>query len=93
VVRPHEDLHGYAVLLRELIRTHGLPSMLYGDRTGIFVRNDQSWSLEEELAGEREPTQGGRILRALGIGYIPAPRQEHSAGRQVRLGATRSRSA
>lgn len=38
VVRPHEDLHGYAVLLRELIRTHGVPSMLYGDRTGIFVR-------------------------------------------------------
>jgi transposase len=72
VARPHEDLHGYAVLLRELIRTHGLPSVLYGDRTSIFVRNDRGWSLEEELAGEREPTQGGAMLRALGIGYIPA---------------------
>src|SRR5882672_606170 len=52
VARPHEDLHGYASLLRHMIRTHGVPASLYGDRTNIFVRNDTHWTLEEELAGE-----------------------------------------
>ena len=72
VARPHEDLHGYAALLRHVIATHGRPLALYGDRTNIFVRNDPHWTLEEELAGERSPTQAGRILRTLGIGYIAA---------------------
>lgn len=87
VARPHEDLHGYAVLLRDVARTHGLPAKLYGDRTGIFVRHDRRWTLEEELAGEREPTQGGRILRALGIGYIPA-RSPQAKGRIERFWGT-----
>ena len=87
VPRPHEDLHGYAVLLRELARTQGLPAKLYGDRTGIFVRHDRRWTLEEELAGEREPTHGGRILRALGIGYIPA-RSPQAKGRIERFWGT-----
>ena len=72
VARPNEDLHGYALLLRHVLRTHGVPLVLYGDRTGIFVRNDRHWSLEEELAGKRIPTQGGRMLQDLSIGYIPA---------------------
>lgn len=87
VAREHEDLHGYAVLLRDMIRAHGVPSTLYGDRTGIFVRNDRRWTLEEELAGKREPTQGGRILRALGIGYIPA-RSPQAKGRIERFWGT-----
>lgn len=85
--RPHEDLHGYALLLREMIRAHGVPAALYGDRTGIFVRNDPHWSLKEELAGEREPTQGGQILRSLGIGYIPA-RSPQAKGRIERFWGT-----
>ncbi len=72
VARPHEDLHGYAVLLRHVIAAHGLPLALYGDRTNIFVRTDRHWTIEEELAGERTPTQAGRILKSLGIGYIAA---------------------
>lgn len=72
VARPHEDLHGYALLLQHVFQTRGLPLALYGDRTNIFVRNDRHWTLEEELAGERTPTQLGQVLKQLGIGYIPA---------------------
>ena len=85
--RPHEDLHGYATLLQRLIEQHGLPATLYGDRTNIFVRNDRHWSLEEQLAGERDPTQGGRMLRELGIGYIPA-RSPQAKGRIERFWGT-----
>ena len=34
---------------------HGLPVTLYGDRLGVFVRNDAHWSLEEELQGAQHP--------------------------------------
>lgn len=87
VARPHEDLHGYALLLRNVIQRHGIPAALYGDRTNIFVRNDRHWTLEEELAGERHPTQGGRILRRLGIGYIAA-RSPQAKGRIERFWGT-----
>ena len=70
--RPHEDLHGYATLLRTLCTTYGLPVALYGDQLGVFVRNDVHWSLEEELRGTQDPTHFGRILQELGIGYIAA---------------------
>src|SRR5688572_23139441 len=59
--RPHEDLHGYATLLRLFCTTYGLPLALYGDRLGVFVRNDPHWTLEEELRGTQDPTHFGRI--------------------------------
>ena len=70
--RPHEDLHGYSVLLRMICTTYGLPLALYGDQLGVFVRNDAHWTLEEELRGTQDPTHFGRILQELGIGYIAA---------------------
>ena len=70
--RPTEDLHGYATLLQQLCTTAGLPLALYGDRLGVFVRNDPHWTLEEELRGTQDPTHFGRILQDLGIGYIAA---------------------
>jgi hypothetical protein len=70
--RPAEDLHGYATLLHLLCTTYGLPLALYGDRLGVFVRNDPHWTLEEELRGTQDPTHFGRILQELGIGYIAA---------------------
>jgi transposase len=72
VVRPNEDLHGYVRMLDRIARTHGLPGRFYGDRSGILVRNDKHWSLDEELKGRREPTQFGRMLAELGVGFIPA---------------------
>ena len=80
VRRPHEDLHGFAQALRDLITTFGVPEALYGDRTGIAVRNDRHWTLAEELAGRQQPTQFGQMLEALGIRYIAA-RSPEAKGR------------
>ena len=37
------------------------------DRHGIFRRNDDHWSVEEQLAGRQTPTQVTQALLALGI--------------------------
>jgi len=72
VRRPHEDLHGFAQALRDLVTSFGVPEALYGDRTGIAVRNDRHWTRAEELAGRQQPTQFGQMLEELGIRYIAA---------------------
>jgi transposase len=82
--RPHEDLHGYTELLRRMAQSHGLPVQLYGDRLGVFVRNDDHWSLDEELAGSRKPTHFGQMLEELAIGYIAA-QSPQAKGRIERL--------
>src|SRR5919197_5777806 len=85
--RPEEDLHGYLRLLQQLATRHGLPINLYGDRLGVFVRNDAHWSLEEQLQGAQHPTQFGQILRDLGVGYIAAGSPQ-AKGRIERLWGT-----
>lgn len=85
--RPTEDLHGYVTLVQHLGTQYGLPLTLYGDRLNLFIRNDPHWSLEEELQGAQEPTHFGRILRELGIGYIPAGSPQ-AKGRIERLWRT-----
>jgi transposase len=85
--RPAEDLHGYLTLLEQLAARYGLPVTLYGDRLGVFVRNDAHWTLEEELQGAQHPTQFGQVLRDLGIGYIAA-HSPQAKGRIERLWAT-----
>jgi transposase len=86
-LRPTEDLHGYVELLRGVVAAHGVPVCLYGDRSGILVRNDKHWSLGEELRGTQDPTQFGRMLAELGTGFIPA-RSPQAKGRIERLWAT-----
>lgn len=85
--RPAEDLHGYGTLLHTICTTYGLPLALYGDRLGVFVRNDAHWTLAEELRGTQDPTHFGRILQALGIGYIAA-RSPQAKGRIERFWQT-----
>lgn len=85
--RPSEDLHGYAVVLRELLQHYGVPGILYGDRTGIAVRNDQHWTREEELEGRQLPPQFGQMLEELGIRYIAAGSPQ-AKGRIERLWRT-----
>jgi transposase len=85
--RPAEDLHGYLTLLGQLATSHGLPVTLYGDRLGVFVRNDVHWSLEEELQGAQHPTHFGQVLQELGIGYIAA-HSPQAKGRVERLWET-----
>src|SRR6266581_3729627 len=69
---PTEDARGYFHLLRHLLRRYGVPLSFYGDKHGVFVRNDDHWTVEEQLAGKRQPTQFGRALAQLGVTYIPA---------------------
>ena len=84
---PTEDARGYFRLLQCLLRRFGVPLSFYGDRHGIFVRNDDHWSVEEQLAGRREPTQFGRALDQLGITYIAA-QSPQAKGRIERLWGT-----
>lgn len=84
---PTEDARGYFRLLQRLLRRYGVPLSFYGDRHSIFVRNDDHWSVEEQLAGRREPTQFGRALQQLGITYIAA-QSPQAKGRIERLWGT-----
>src|SRR5258708_4630890 len=52
---PSETAFGYLSLLRQLLQRHGVPLAFYGDRSGIFVRNDDAWTVQEQLAGKRQP--------------------------------------
>ena len=66
--REQEDAQGYFMLLREIIQGKGIPLASYSDRHGIFQRSPREpESLEEQLMGERQPTQFGRALKGLGI--------------------------
>jgi len=62
-----EDAQSYLFCLRQILLEKGIPLALYMDRHGIFRRNDDHWSLEEQLAGEQTPTQVGQALQELGI--------------------------
>src|SRR5213593_2405116 len=85
--RPTEDLHGYFTVLRQVCRTYGVPTTLYGDRLNVFQRNDRHWTLEEELRGQQDPTHFGRMLQDLGIGFIAA-QSPQAKGRIERLWGT-----
>jgi transposase len=58
---------GYLTLLEHIVQRYGIPCSIYQDRHGSLHRNDDHWSLEEQLNGEQEPTQVGGALKALGI--------------------------
>jgi len=58
---------GYLELLRRIVRDYGVPASVYQDKHTALKRNDDFWSLEEELQGRQEPTQVGMALEALGI--------------------------
>jgi len=86
--REQEDAQGYFMLLEEIIRSKGIPLALYSDRHGIFQRSlREPESLEEQLAGERRPTQFGRALGELGVQAIFALSPQ-AKGRVERLWGT-----
>ena len=88
VFRDQEDAAGYLEVLHQLVTRVGVPEAVYHDRHGIFVRAPQEKErLEEQLAGEREPTQVGRALRELGIASIAA-HSPQAKGRVERLFGT-----
>ena len=81
---PSETSQGYFRLLQSLLRRYGVPLAFYGDRSGVFTRNDQHWSIDEQLAGQRQPTQFGRALEQLGVTFIAA-QSPQAKGRIERL--------
>ena len=84
--RAEEDAQGYFLLVRRIVTTHGRPLALYHDRHGIFRVNAPD-TVAEQLAGEREPTQFGRLLDELAITSIAA-RSPQAKGRVERLFGT-----
>ena len=57
----------YLRVLFEIIRKHGVPWSMYMDRHSCLKRNDDHWTMEEELKGKQESTQVGRALEELDI--------------------------
>ena len=64
---PQETSEGYLRLLQAVVRRRGIPVSIYQDRHSALRRNDDSWSLEEQLAGRQRPTQVGQALEDLAI--------------------------
>lgn len=68
-----ETAAGYLHVFRQVARGPGLPLAAYTDRHGIFQRAPNArWTLDEQLQGQRAPTQVGRMLQELGIQWVPA---------------------
>jgi len=82
-----EDSAGYLRTLRHLVESRGIPWSVYRDQHGTFQRNDDHWSVAEQLAGRQLPTQVGRALEELGIESIAA-RSPQAKGRVERLWKT-----
>lgn len=82
-----ECAEGYLRVLLAIARQKGLPWSAYMDRHGSLKRNDNFWTLEEELRGRQDPTQVMRALEALGIEIIYALSPQ-AKGRVERLWGT-----
>jgi len=78
---------GYLRVLEAIAREKGLPLSAYMDQHSALKRNDDHWTLEEELRGEQDPTQVGRALAALDIEPIYALSPQ-AKGRVERLWGT-----
>ena len=64
---PAETSAAYLQLLDQIVHRHGIPQSIYQDRHSALRRNDEHWTLEEQLAGRQRPTQVGQALEDLGI--------------------------
>ena len=84
---PTETSVGYLRMLDRVVRKHGVPASVYQDGHSALERNDDHWTVEEELRGKQDPTQVGRVLRDLGIEPIRALSPQ-AKGRVERLFGT-----
>lgn len=82
-----ESSAAYLGVLQTLVTTCGVPWAIYMDQHGALRRNDDHWTLEEELRGRQDPTQVGLALEALGIEAIYALSPQ-AKGRAERLWGT-----
>ena len=58
---------GYPRVLKRIVAELGIPWSIYMDQHGSLKRNDDCWTLAEELRGRQDPTQVGMALEALEI--------------------------
>ena len=84
---PHEGSWAYLKLLEGVVSDYGIPVSVYQDKHSSLKRNDDFWSIEEQLEGRQYPTQVGAALEALEIGAIFA-NSPQAKGRIERLFAT-----
>ena len=82
-----ESTVGYLRVLHEVVTQKGVPLSVYMDRHAALKRNDDNWTLEEQLAGRQEPTHVKRALDDLGIQVIYALSAQ-AKGRVERLWGT-----
>lgn len=86
--REQEDTEGYFKLIEGIVSNHGVPEAIYRDGHAVFAAPEhEPMTLEEELAGERNRTQFGRLLEELGISSIRS-RSPQARGRIERLWGT-----
>ena len=89
--RDQEDAQGYFIVMRETVSRFGIPMAAYADRHSIFFQGKEAHlrklSMEEQLAGQRTPTQFGRLLNELGVELIHALSPQ-AKGRIERLWGT-----
>ena len=64
---PQETSEAYLSLLHAVLLRRGVPVCVYQDRHSALRRNDDFWSLEEQLAGRQRPTQVGQAFEDLAI--------------------------
>ncbi len=80
--RQEEDTVGYMLLMRHVIRKHGVPLSLYSDgHSTFFVNPNTEPTVEEQLRGEPPLTQLGRAAQELAIRLLRA----HSAQAKGRV--------
>lgn len=82
-----ECAEGYLRVLQTIAREKGIPWSAYMDRHGALKRNDNFWTLEEELRGKQDPTQVMRALDQMEIEIIYALSPQ-AKGRVERLWGT-----
>ena len=76
----NECMEGYMQIMRQTIKTHGVPRSLYADGLSIFFSTKEP-TLEEQLAGKgANKTQFGTMMESLGVHMIHA-RSSQAKGR------------
>jgi transposase len=86
--REQEDTEGYFQLMERIVSNHGVPLAVYHDGHAVFESAERaSLILEEQLAGEKSPTQFGRLLEELNVTSIRS-RSPQARGRVERLWGT-----
>jgi hypothetical protein len=86
--RDEEDAHGYMLLRHSIVTRHGILLEIYSDRHSAFIHTESATeTIDEQLAGQRNWTQVGRLLEDLGLELILALSPQ-AKGRIERLWGT-----